>query len=345
MNLQVEYSCTETETKEARSLHSHQQLGGGPKWRSQLISYALLVFVAGGLFFRFKREIAPEDRLWLIALATIVFIGLLVIQRFTRPKSDQAIRLEISERELVFINSGNRTAIPWSAFSKCLESPTVFALLDRSKQLLYPVPKRAFPDEASQNWFRTLAGQPALAASDIGTASLSERFVAKGIALTVQWKYRDYVIRMITSWRTKGIALGIIAFVILTCLFAADPPDAVNSRSKTLIIMLATIVPMLVVVLFVVSFVTWRSEKKYLMPQQVALTNDGIEFASRDGSGVLLWATYKYYLENRWSFFVWHPCGSCWFMLPKREFLSPLDLKQCRELLQRNLQRSRWFFL
>src|SRR5262245_20281693 len=133
MKLQLEYSCTETETKEAESLHSQQKFGGAPKWVSRLVSYASLMLIAAGLYFRFRRRIAPEDRLWFIALALVVFIALLIVKRFTRAKSDQTIRLEISERELVFINSGSRTAMPWSAFSQCFESPTVFALLDRPR--------------------------------------------------------------------------------------------------------------------------------------------------------------------------------------------------------------------
>jgi hypothetical protein len=346
MKLQLEYCCTETETNEAQALLSHRQPGRGPKWRSRVVYYAFLVLAAVGLYFRFKREIAPRDRAWFIALAVVVFIALHILQRFSRAKSDQSLRLEISDRELVFIDSASHTAKPWSAFSQCFESPTVFALLDRSRQLLYTVPKRAFPDEASQNWFRALANQPSgVRASLVSEASIAGRSVAKGITLTVQWKYRDYVIRMVTSWRTKGIALGIIGFAIVTCLFGATPPDAVNSRSETLIIMLAMMTPMLAVVLFVVSFVAWRSGKNYVTAQEVALTDEGIEFAGDDGTGFLQWTAYKYYLENRWSFFVWNPRASVWFMFPKRQFASPLDLDQCRELLQKNLRRSRWFFL
>src|SRR5882724_6623631 len=73
--------------------------------------------------------------------------------------------------------------------------------------------------------------------------------------------------------------------------------------------MLATITPMLVLMLFVVSFFSWRSNRQYLVPQQILLKNEGIEFASRDSTGRLPWSTYKYYLENRWSFFLWQPRG------------------------------------
>jgi hypothetical protein len=152
---------------------------------------------------------------------------------------------------------------------------------------------------------------------------------------------------MLTSWRTKGIALFILAVIMGTSCysFAHPPPDAVVSPGKVFPIMIATMIPMLTVVFFVVAFISWRSEKKYLTPKQVALTSDGIEFADQDSSGLLAWTTYKYYLENRWAFFVWNPRGSLWFMFPKREFASPSDLDQCRALLHSNLRRSRWFFL
>lgn len=68
---------------------------------------------------------------------------------------------------------------------------------------------------------------------------------------------------------------------------------------KVFLIMMAMITPMLVAVFFVVTFISWRSEKKFLKMEHVALTGEGIQFASDDGSGLLAWNTYKYYLENR----------------------------------------------
>jgi hypothetical protein len=348
MNLELEYSCTEAETEEAKSLDLNRQYGGGPKWRSGLVSYAWGALGVGLVCLRIKTEIAPAHRPWFIAGVIIVSIGVLVVQRFMRAKSTESIiRLEISERELVFVNDRSRTATSWSAFSQCLESPAVFALLDRAKQYLYVVPKRAFPDVASQNWFRALASQPqAVAESSASDASIPARLATtKGVALTVRLKYRDYVSRTLISWRTKGLGLAILLFIVLACLFAPEPPNAVNSRGKTLMIMLGMMTPMLAVVLFVISFIAWRSAKHYLGPQHMAMTGDGIEFASRDGGGFLAWTTYKYYLENRWSFFLWNSHPAVWLMVPKRDFSSLSDLRQCRELLQSNLRPSNWFFL
>src|SRR5262249_23813905 len=99
----------------------------------------------------------------------------------------------------------------------------------------------------------------------VSEAPIPGRFVAsKGIALTVQLKYRDYVVRMVTSWRTKGIALGILALVIGTFLYstAHPPPDAVNSPTKVFLIILPIMTTMLLVMLSLISLISWFSEKK-----------------------------------------------------------------------------------
>lgn len=153
MTLKLEYICTEAEMKEAQSLNLHRQCGGGPKWRSQLIVYAFVAVMAALVYLRFKTEIAPKDRLWFIALVILIYSGVLVVKRFTRAKPDQTTRLEVSERELIFYTGGARAVMPWSAFGHCLESPALFVLLDRRKLMLWAVPKRVFPDEASQTGF------------------------------------------------------------------------------------------------------------------------------------------------------------------------------------------------
>jgi len=348
MNLQLEYSCTEAEMKEAQSLTLQRQFGGGPKWRSKLIFYAFISVIAALVYLCFRTEIAPKDRPWFIALVIVVFILLQLFKRMTRQQRDKPLRLAVSEREVVFNTAHGRTAMPWPAFSQCLESPALFVLMDRPKLILWAVPKRAFPVQASQNWFRSLANQPpSVAPSSAGEALVPARFGGKGITMTVQLKYRDYLARMLTLWRFRGTGLGIFVFVVGCFLYstAYPPPHAVNSPAKVFLIMLAILTPMLAIMFSLVAFLSWRSEKKYLAPKQFSLSGDGIEFAGGDGSGLLAWTTYRYYLQNRWAFFVWNPRGSLCFMFPKREFASPTDLEQCRDLLRTNLKSSRWFYL
>jgi len=224
-----------------------------------------------------------------------------------------------------------------------MESPTLFVLVDKPKQILFTIPKRAFPDEKSQDWFRALAKQLETAISPAGEAFVPGRFAGKGVALTVQMGFRDYLARMLTSWRWRGMGLGMMVLCVVFCLVAPEPEHAVNSRGKTMVLMLIMLVPILTSVFFVVTLVSWLSEKKFMGPRHMALSNDGIQFAGHDGSGLRTWSTYRYYLENRWAFFVWNPRGSLWFMLPKRQFASPMDIEQCRELLRTNLTASRWF--
>jgi hypothetical protein len=200
------------------------------------------------------------------------------------------VRLEISEQELVFTSVGSRTAMRWSAFSQCLESPALFVLLNNSRTVLWPVPKRAFPDEKSMSWFRTLANQPlGIATAPASEVSAPGRSAARGIALTVQLGYRDHLVRMLTSWRTRGILLVLLAILTGASLFSFvnPPPDAVVPPGKVFRMMMETMIPMLAAVLFLVSFIAWRSEKKHLRPPQVALTSEGIEFADRDNGGLL----------------------------------------------------------
>ena len=342
MTLKLEYSCTETELKEAQMLNSRQVYGGGSKWRARAAYWAFIALAAVALFYRFKTEIAPKDRWWFITLVVVILVALQIFKRMTRSKTGGAVQLEVSESGLVF-RGGGHTTMAWTAFSGCLESPALFVLVSRSKSNLYLVPKRAFPDEAAQNWFRTLATQPPSPMAAAGETISPGQFATKGITLTVHMGFWDHLIRLVTSWRMKGIALGMLLLTVGLCLFMPDPPHPVNSREKTLVIMLAIMIPMILALAPFIALIAWGSERKFRIPQHVALSHEGIEFASGGASGVLPWSTYQYYLENRWAFFIWQ--GPSWFMMPKRAFASQTDMEQCRELLRTNLKFSRWFYM
>ncbi|HEY5913651.1 MAG TPA: YcxB family protein [Verrucomicrobiae bacterium] len=347
MTLQLEYSCTEAELKEAKVLQERQVYGRGSKWRARLVLFGLLALVLGGAYLRFKREMTPRERVWFVGMVVVIFVVLRIFQRITRRKTNGPVRLEFSEREVVIHGGGGRSAILWSGFSQCLESPNLFVLVDRTKAVLFVVPKRAFPDEAAQNYFRAQANQPrSVAPATTDEALVPGRFVSNnGIALIVKLRYRDYLSRNFTSWRMKGVCLGLLALVTGMIFLTPPPPDAVNSSLKTFLIMVPMLGGMLVLMMFIVPFISWHGEKKHLSAQHIVVTGEGMEFADRDSGGRVPWSTYKYYLENRWGFFVWNPRGSVWFMFPKRAFASASDLEQLREVLGVKLERSRWFYL
>jgi YcxB-like protein len=294
---------------------------------------------------RFMTEIPPGNRIWFIAAVVVIFFVFFFLKRKTLRKRDQPVQMEISEREMAFIGSNSRSAMPWTAFSQCLESPGLFVLLDKPKRLLFAIPKRAFPDEKSQDWFRTLTKElENPRTTEPAEALMPGRIAGNGIALTIQLKFRDFLVRMFTSWRSKGFGLGFGALCMGMCLFTPKPEHAVFSRGQMMLITVATLVPILTVAFFGATFIAWRSEKKFMGPQHLVIGSHGVQFADRSGSGLLAWSTYKYYMENRWAFFIWNPQGSLWIMLPKRDFASAMDVEQVRNLLRTNLKASRWFY-
>lgn len=334
--------------KEAKALMRYQQYGGGRKWLANLVVSLALLLMAADVCIRFRKDIAADERISVIALSVVMFVALLIFKRLTRRKEGGLAQLQLSEQGLVLGDGDSRTEVLWSGFSRILESPNLFVLVNRTKSGVYVLPKRAFPDGRSQEWFRSQANQINSSPAISREALVPARFVSSGgIALALQYKYRDHLSRYITSWRLKGILLGMFALLIVICLIQSinPPADAVNSPLKVLLIVVAIFPPLSVLMFFAISLMWWISEKKYAESHQVVLTGEGIEFSGHDDSGRLPWNTYRYYCENRWSFFVWHPRGSLWLMFPKRAFASPLDLEQCRSLLQTNLKASRWFYL
>ena len=347
--LKLEYICTDAELKEAQSLSLRQQLGGGSRWRTLLVLFVILAGVLTLLYFQFKTEIAPQYRPYFLVLVGVAFAFFFFKQRQVRKQPDLPTRLEVSEHGITILNDTTRIDVHWSGFSQCLESPNLFVLVDKPKRFLITLPKRAFPDAAAQDWFRVQANQPsAVAASTADVPFTPKQPATDGITLNCQLGYRDYVNRTVTSWRMRGIALAIYAFAIGMCVYQGmqpPTPERVNSPEKVMCIMLAVLTVMMLCLIPIISFFMWRRDIKYLSPRQLVLTGEHIAFAGPDGHGILPWATFTCYLENRRSFFVWNTNGQAWDMFPKRTFTSVTDLERTRELLKQKLRPSRWFII
>ncbi len=348
MTLELEYLVTEAERKQAQELHLRQHYGKGSKWRTRLVLFGLLALGAGAVYMRITTGVEKKDRPWFIALLVFIAAVYLIIKWRSKRKEDpKPARVRVTERGLEFSGTSDKVTLQWSGFAQCLESPELFVLVDRTKSILYTLPKRAFADQAGQSWFRTMANQPQSVAPADRERELSPgRFASGGgISLAHRLGYRDYLSRNLASWRMKGI--GLLLLVVLTgaAFLIPAPAQAVNPPLKVWLIMLGTMTPMFGVVFFLVCFIAWRAERKFLKSEQIVVSENGIEFAGADSSGRLNWSSYKYYCENRWSFFVWNTQGPVWFMFPKRLFGSALEVEQFRSILERNLNHSRWFFL
>lgn len=348
--LQLEYICTDAEMREAQSLELRETLGKGSRVWTNLALFGMLALALALVYFQLRNEVSPRWRIFYLLLFPAAFVFLHFSKKRARNRPRKPVKIELSDREVMIINDGLRVSTPWTEFGKCLESPNIFILLNKTGRYLLIFPKRVFPDERAQNWFRSQASQPHnVAASTADTPfSASMPVPADGIALNFQLGYWDYFNRLITSWRTRGIALGLYMLITGICLYqgAQPDPDAVNSPAKVyFVFMLPIFTAMLVIIAPVVALISWLNEKKHLTPRQIVLSGERLDFGGPDGSGFIPWTTFKYYKENRWSFYVWNPSPRQWDMFPKRAFTSAMEIERCRALLQKKLLRSRWFYM
>jgi uncharacterized membrane protein YidH (DUF202 family) len=345
--LQLEYICTDAEMQEAQSLNTRQQLGKGSRVRTYLVLFGILAFVLGLAYLQMRTEIAPQYRPWFLAFIAVVFVVLVFKRKLTRKGAKRPVNIELTDREVTIINDNARSSTQWSGFGQCLESPNLFVLVDKTKRYLLVFPKRAFPDESAQNWFRSQAGQRLNAAASTADMPVlhSAPTAADGIVLNFQLGYRDYLNRMFISWTTKGFLLLVYGFMIGNFFYMEAHPDpgAVNSPAKVIFVFALPIFTiMLAIILPIGAFFQWRSHTKFLPPRQLALSPARIGIAEPDGIAYAPWTAYKYWREGRSCFVIWK--GRQWDLLPKRAFSSPADIEKCRTILRQNLKRSRWFF-
>lgn len=119
---------------------------------------------------------------------------------------------------------------------------------------------------------------------------------------------------------------------------------APDDRTSNVEIMLTLGLPAALILTFfilMVSFRNWRTQVRYIGRREFILSDTSVAFAGMDATATLPWSRFTYYKETAGRFLLWR--GSFWIMFPKRAFASWDDVTRCRELLDRHLQRSRWF--
>ncbi len=347
MALQLEYTCTEAELKEAQQLHLQQQVGGGSKLVTAVALAGVLVLSVGVLILRFKTEIPAEDRYLFGWIFIVVFCLLIVFQRKTKGSEASAVRLEASPDGLTLSGDDWRNSMRWTSFSQLLESSALFVLVDSTGSMLYTVPKRVFSDQESLAWFRAQANQIRTGRSLVKDEPVIPAETPRGDGGTFLWRlqFRDYLDRFATSWGTKGILLVLVVIGGAAVLFAEPPPDAAHEPVGALLIMVPVMFASVTIVTLAIAFFSWMSERKHLQPQYIVFGVEGIEFSGGEQSGKQPWAAFKFYRESRRSFFIWNPKGMAWLMFSKRDFQSSEDLWSFRQMLEDNLVHSRWFFM
>lgn len=335
--------------KEAQSLNLRQQFGGGNRWRSLLVMFGILGGLLVLFYFRIRDEVPVKYQPLVLAAVAALFLFFYFQQNRSRKKPAKPPRFEITSQGVTVINGEIRVEQRWSGFAQCLESPNLFVLLDQAKRYLLVFPKRAFPDAAAVDWFRAQANQPVSVAASTADVPFSPVASppANGVVLNFSHGYRDYLSRTVMSWRTRGIFALVYGTMIFTWAYQTwhPSPTAVVSPTNVFLIITGIFTLMLVFLTLFIAWQSWRTDAKYLSPRQVVLTDECLFGTGKDCDSRLPWTTYKYYLENTRCFLVWNSRGQAWDMFPKRAFSSAADIERCRELLQRHLKKSRWFFI
>ena len=343
--LRLEYACTRAETDQAQSLFLREQVAGGSKWRTTLVLSTSLVVMLFAAWFRF-REVPEGKRALMLAAIVGGSVLFVVLRKRLRKTTPPALQVEVSEGDFTMINGESKAVMPWSAFGECLESPDLFVLTDRPKRTLFVVPKRAFPSEDWQTWFRELAlNAPSLTPTpqQSDPAGSSSSAVASRVKLTAHPRFLDSLACTLASWRIRGLALFFVALMlgIFSYVEANPPANAVNSPAKVFVMFLPVMLLMPTVLIAIGSVLNWRARAAF-GTQEMAVSEQSLAVSSADGNVTLPWTTFEHFKETPRVFILWR--GSNWIVLPKRSFASLNDLTWCRDLIERRLKRSRWFF-
>jgi ABC-type transport system involved in cytochrome c biogenesis permease subunit len=331
--------------EEAQNLFIRKQLGRGSKWLTRIVLLFLLIGMLLALYFKLGQIFPARELPFVFTLVLAGCVGFVFWRRLNRKRRGVA-QIEMSENGVTFLGPDSRTNAPWTAFGDLVESPLVFALSDRQKGIVFTFPKRAFPDEASRNWFRALAKARPASQNAVPAETPPETATADQLVIKFQLRFRDYIDRSLNSCFVWGAILAALGVFIGSYVHALlyPSPDAVNSSTKVFMIMLPFMALMVIGMILLASFVHWRQHKKYLTEQQVILSGKSIRMISGDADGTLPWSAYPRYKKTRRNFILWNPRSRAWVMLPKRAFASKDEIERCRMLLASNSRPSRWYF-
>ena len=331
--LQLEYTCTNAEMREARLLY-RRLLGKGSRFRKLLIVFGILAVLVVLAYFLIRPQVATKNTFWFLVLYAAVF-AFFYFRAVNR--SQKKLKFELSDKEVTTVRDDSRFSWPWSTFGDCLESSGLFVLPDKSKRYFLVFPKRAFPNEATQNWFRNLANQRSNESTADIPVSYDASATAQGIVLNYKLSYGDCLYRTLMSWRTKGAAILLYSIPFLMFFYwlvHPDPRPNVNSPTETIFAFaLPSFTAILAVAIVFWSVVSWYFDTKILGNRQVILSAERLDFTTSKGRGFVPWTSFKYWLEDRRCFVIWNTFGSGCEMFPKRAFTSPSEVENCRRLL------------
>jgi hypothetical protein len=337
--LRLHFAVTHDEASQAQSLVLRQQLGGGSKWRTWLVLLVTFFGLLAALFFKIP---ADQRNLWIglfVALWIATSLWIFIKKKPTPEPAD----VEITDQAFRLTTGGATLDYAWSAFSQLIESETLFVLLDRSKTVAITIPKRAFPDHPSQDWFRSLV-HTALASTQTPTPTPPSPQSSGDLILHFRYTYLDYLDYTLAGWFARAAMLGVAALMAYAVVEATRRPvhNAVHSTTTVLLFMSPFFLLMICMPPFVFSVKYWLQVRRQITPQTVRLGDHGLVITEPAGDTHLQWSTLRHYKEARRTFILWNSHRSPALMLPKRALATSAQLNQLRALLDKHLARSTW---
>jgi hypothetical protein len=289
-------------------------------------------------------KVPPGQRAIWFGIFIAVWFVLFVAMRGDRKPAPQPATADITAQGLRLTTAGTELDHAWSAFSQLVESQNLFVLVDRTKTVLIALPKRAFPNPSSQDWFRSIV-DTALAQTP-QTPSQLPPFAPDPDEITLQFRYtyRDYLNYTLATWLTRAVMLGVLG--VITCViinaYLRPVPNAVHSTGAVLLMMSPFFLLLFCMPSLIFSIRTWFAVRGQLTEQSVTLGEEGVTMTEPTGDTHVDWPNLRFYKETRRLFILWNSPRAAALMFPKRAILSPADLGKLRALLDKHLRKSTW---
>jgi hypothetical protein len=346
--LRLEYATTPAERTEAQSL-SLRQIGGGSKWLTLVILLLIMGLAAWFLWTMVRKAIPVAYQPYAIGAVAGLWAFLFIREQRKLKSAAPLVKVELSSRGISFAGIEAQAVIPWSAFSRRIESDSLFLFQDRSQTRLYIVPKRVIPSEDWLDWIRLISISTAhtliQAADDRETRT--ENSDPAEVTVQFQMRFGNWIDFTIASWWGRCAALAWIGMWIGVSIYSSfEPhPNAKFTNLQTFIYfgIPCSVIGAVLLIIFLAAH-SWTLHTRSLRQRTITLGATSLSIRSNDGAFTVPLSAYSAFKETRWSFLLWDRFSRSWLLLPKTAFPSVDSIDRCRELLSKHLKHSTWFF-
>jgi hypothetical protein len=264
-----------------------------------------------------------------------------------KPPPTSIIEVQISSDGIRCQVGGQQSFSPWSAFSECIEIENLYLLFDQPRVQAIIIPKRAFPDDHSREWFRILATHSVGTTQLDSGKSASQPQVPNVVStdrdvLRIQYELRfaDSLSHTFATWQTWAMIGSFVGLAGIMGVFTFLQEGGRLDILLLWILSCAVLAAVIQIPLLVIH--NWRMQKRYFGPVEALFSEKMVAFNTPGNSNTSDWSMFQYFKETRHSYILWRNQLS--MLIPKRAFESLADQDQFRTFLNKHLQPSRWYF-